>query len=1415
MKKFIGFVITLLFINEFTKAQCIVPVNATVSPSIICPGQQVTLDANVLPVNCGLSSVCTGNIQSSDVGSGATAQPGAPTAAPTLFGNYLKSGRNQMLYTAAELFPALGGPCLIRKIAFNLSPFNSSAGLSNFVVKMTCTNVTALNNWEGNLTTVYSSANPFTPLPGWLNVITLTTPMAWDGVSNLVIDICWYVPAAFGSQNNKAQCTNTTFNSYLYLMSNNDVCGTALPPNISTLRPNIRFNYCVPDINDYAVIWTPNTGPNAVTIPDTSHTTANPVATTTYIINVDSGGCVGADTVTVLVDTSHVSAGNDINTCPGFNNNLIATPIGNVIPGPASFSWTTLAGTNVGNTATISVNPAVNTTYVVTMNGGACIKRDTVRVNLTGLAVTATPTNITCNAANNGKIKVTNNGVAPFTFVWGANAGTGNVDSAKNLAPGNFSVTVTDAQGCSGSASATIVEPTAVTFLSPNTTNVSCNGGNNGEIIVHPTGGTGAPYTFSWSGGLPNNDTVSTLLAGAYAVTVRDGNNCSAVANLNISEPIALAFNPAQTKNIRCLNGNDGFIMVSVSGGSGSYVYDWSHDANFHQTNATNLAAGTYLVTVTDVNNCSLSISYTLIQPVNGVTFNAPVIVNTSCFGYSNGSITVNPTGGALPYVYAWNTAPAQNTQTATGLSAQAYTISVTDDSLCTSTASYTVNQPPQISIAGVVTDAKCNGSSDGAIDITITNGVNPLTYLWSYLATTTQDLTAIPAGNYSVTVTDNTSCSQTASYVVAQPTVLVLNAPTITNVSCFAGNDGSITANPSGGTPNYSYIWNPNAGTGQTISTLAANTYLLTVTDANSCAVIVSYQVAEPATALSFGAPVLVDVLCNGFSTGSITVSVSGGTGAYTYSWSQDLALNNSTASLLLAGTYTTTVTDANNCSLSTSNTINQPTAISFGAQNITNVSCAGSSDGVAQITVSGGVGNYSYTWNGVNGSNPQSNLAANNYTVIVTDANLCTASTSVLITEPGAIFVTLTPHDVKCFGGNDGSIDASVSGGSPGYFYVWSDTQAGTSDTMLTAGLYTITVFDSRNCSVSSSTNVNQPTVLGVNATSTQVSCAGSVDGIISAVANGGTSPFSYTLMQSGSALQTNTSGNFTGLNSGNYDVDVVDANGCPATTPVFIAAPVADIYTYTVDSTSCFGSDYSDGAVHVDGQPIQNMPFQYGVDGGALSYSGDIYNLSAGNHMVNAVNHWGCATNIPIVIPEPLNGVADVFPHDTTLQLGESIQLYSTFSPFPASTITSYSWSPSIGLNCIDCASPLVTPFNHLTQYTLTITYNGHCVASTGLTISVENHLKTFIPNSFSPNGDGNNDEFRIYGEGIKLIDLKVFNRWGEKVFETDNQLQGWDGTFKGEVQNPSVFAYWVRITFLDDKKVDRVGSVTLIR
>ncbi len=1393
-----------------------VPVTVTAVPSIVCPGQPVQLDCSILPVNCGASPPCNGNNITNSIGPGNLVQPGSALQPPTLFGNFLKSGRNQMLYTAAEIGPALGGPCIIKAVTFNIAVFNSNAFLQNFTIKMACTNLGSLTTWEQNLTTVYTSVNPYQPQAGWLNGIALTTPFAWDGVSNLIVDICWNNPATFGNQNNKAECTNTAFTSYLYSFSSaSNQCGTVTAPTTSTLRPNVKLNYCAPNISNYAIMWNPSTGLNAVSNASIHNPTTNPVVTTNYSVKVDTGVCAGNGVITVQVDNSTVSAGADIASCPNAPVALIATVSGTILPGPASFVWTTLAGANVGNTQTVNVTPAVTTTYIVTLNGGACVKRDTITVNVGSLTPTATPTNATCFGANNGSILAASpNGTSPFSYLWSANAATGNTATASNLAPANYQVTVTDVNGCSGSATATITQPTQVSFTTASI-NDSCFGGTQGSITVTPIGGTGG-YTYTWNNSLPSTQTVTNLTANTYSVTVLDANLCSATASIPITQPQAIVFLNPVIQNVRCFNASTGIITVANNGGTGSFTYNWSHSAVVHTATANNLPAAAYTVTAIDANGCTATATYNVTQPATGLTFGASNITNPTCFGYSDGSATVNPNGGVGTLVYLW-TPSNQTTQSGTNLSAQAYTVVVTDDSLCSATTIVTPVSPPQIQIAGVVTNVKCFGGSDGAVDITVTNGFPNLTYSWNPTAAVTQDISALAIGSYSITVTDANACTAIASFAVTQPAALVLSTPSITDVLCFGGNTGSITVIHTGGTGNPNYTWTPAAANSATNSSLIAGNYSVTVTDVNACTASAAYVVTQPATALAFGVPVIVNELCNGGTTGSITVTVTGGTAAatYDYSWSHNAGLNSSSATGLSAGPYTVTVTDDNGCTLSQTNSVTQPTAITFGAQTITNVGCFGGNNGSATITPTGGTGAYTYTWNGVAGTNPQNNLVANTYTVIVTDANNCPFTTTVTITEPSQLVIAPLATDALCFGATDGSVDANPSGGAFPYTFVWSN--GGTTQTVANVGygLYTVTVTDANTCSASSGANVNEPAAVIFNTQVTQVKCVGDQNGTITAFPSGGTPPYSYSATQDGAIWFYPTNGVIQGLASGFYAVVVNDNNGCTLADTVFVPAPLGDTYNVTTDSTSCYGADYADGALHIFGSPIQNGPFQYGVDGGALQYSGDFYNLKAGSHTVLAQNNFGCDTTLNAIVPEPVDATAEVLPSDTTLDLGESIQLSSSFSPYPYSTITSYSWSPSTGLSCIDCPSPIATPYGRQTEYVLTITYNDHCTASASLTVWVDGGAPVYIPNSFSPNGDGNNDVFQIYGVGIKTIDLKVFNRWGEKVYESNNQFEGWDGTYKGVIQNPSVFAYQVNITYLNDKKVLKVGSITLVR
>jgi gliding motility-associated-like protein len=1389
-------------------------VTATANPTLICPGDLVNLNFTSSPVNCGVNLIgAFGNDDVDSLCASCLTQTGSPTSNVTLYGNFVKSRRIQMLYTAAELAPLFnnsGGT--IKELSWRVGTYNSNASLQNYTIRIKCVSpaVTSLTNWESGMKTVYGPKT-YTPVTGanWNNHF-LDSLYDWDGVSNLVIEVCFFNAVTSGNFNNMMQYSNVP-GSVLYSSGATDQCSGTVPTTFAQ-RPKLKMRLNQPNYNNFVINWTPNTGPNAVSNAAIRNPTANPQSTQVYQVSVSQNGCAGSNFVTVSVDTTvKVNAGPDLSFCTGNAIPLQAVSSGSPAPGNSfQYEWRVLPANNViGNTANITVSPSGTTSYVVRMTGGPCPVFDTVSVSIGALGITPQVTPISCNGAANGKIKVVPAGTAPYSFTWSANAATGNIDSAVNLSPGTYIVTVTDALNCVGSDTVVLTQPTAITFtnvIKP----VSCFGGNNGEIGIVPSGGSGG-FSFVWNNGAPNNDTAFALVAGAYQLTITDINNCSATGTFTVNQPTQLSIASAPFKNVRCFGGNDGWITVNPAGGTSPYTYSWT--GGLATQTISSLVANTYNVTVYDNNLCSVTASYTITQPAAGITFGNSSVTDASCFGAADGSGTVNPAGGATPYTYLW-TPSAQTTQTATGLSAQIYTVLVTDDSLCTASTAVTISQPQQILLAGVVTDVNCFGVSDGAIDLTVTNGTGGLNYLWSPNGETTQDLLNIIAGPYDVVVTDANNCTATQSFTVTEPAQLVLNAPTLTNVSCFGGNNGSITANPSGGVSPYQYTWNPS-GNSQNISQLVAGLYSVTVEDANNCSVLDAYTITGPTAALTITGASIIDVLCNGAATGAIDIAIAGGTTPYNYAWSSGQTSEDLNA--VIAGGYDVLVTDANSCTVTDSYIITQPTAITFGAPVITDVSCNGGSNGSAEVTPVGGAGGFTYTWNGVSGPNPFNNISANTYVVVVTDNNSCTASTSLTVNEPAALVLNPQVSNALCFQSPTGQIDANPSGGNTPYSFLWSDASAQTTQTAysLLTGNYIVTVTDATGCSASASSFVDEPTKLTFTMATTQVTCPGEQDGSITVVASGATPPYSYSATQDGANFYYTTTTSIIGLASGYYIVIVSDDNGCTDVDTAFVPAPVPDVFVLTTDSTSCYGPNYNDGQIRVEGQTINNMPYQYSVDGSGLQFSGDFFNQSAGNHTVLAVNNFGCETELSAIVPEPAEGIADISPEDTTLQLGDVIQLFSSFGPYPNSTIVSYAWTPADGLSCMDCPNPVVNNYAPQTEYTLTITYNDICVASSAVTVLVNNDLPIYVPNAFTPNGDGNNDVFFIYGEGIKTVDLKIFNRWGIKVFDSNNQYYGWDGTYKAVLQNPAVFTYQATITFLDNKEMVKVGSLTLVK
>ncbi|MBK8192264.1 MAG: SprB repeat-containing protein [Lewinellaceae bacterium] len=368
--------------------------------------------------------------------------------------------------------------------------------------------------------------------------------------------------------------------------------------------------------------------------------------------------------------------------------------------------------------------------------------------------------------------------------------------------------------------------------------------------------------------------------------------------------------------------------------------------------------------------------------------------VNSTC-GNANGSIDLTVTGGTPAYTYMWST--GATIQDPIGLLAGTYTVTVTDANGCTKTTTATINNTGGPSLGAVVTNILCNGASTGAINLTVTGGTNPITFLWSS-GHSTEDISNISGGVYTVTVTDANNCIAITSATVTEPTAIVLSTSQF-NILCNGASTGAINLTATGGTGAKTYLWSSGQTT-EDLTNIAAGTYTVTATDVNGCTKTTSATVTQP-PAISLNTSV-INVLCNGASTGSIDLTVAGGVLPYSYLWTNGFTAQDPSG--LPAGIYMVTVTDGNGCTKTTSATISQPPAIDLSTV-VTNGLCNSATTGVINLTVTGGTGNKTFLWSSGQTTEDISDLTAGTYTVTVTDANGCTKTTSATISQPSAI--------------------------------------------------------------------------------------------------------------------------------------------------------------------------------------------------------------------------------------------------------------------------------------------------------------------------------------------------------------------------------------------------------------------------
>ncbi len=788
--------------------------------------------------------------------------------------------------------------------------------------------------------------------------------------------------------------------------------------------------------------------------------------TTYYRRKVSSAFCGDAysNPVQVMVlsalDTASTSI-TDVACNGGSAGAITISPSGGLAP--YNYAWS-----NGASTANLSGLTAG--TYTVTITDDfSCASLSLAFVvsqpNILATSV-STVSNVSCNGGNDGAISVASSGgVASYNYNW-SNGSTSS--SLTGLTAGTYTVTTTDANGCTSALSQSVTQPSGLTAIISSSSNLSCNGGNDGSVVASAAGGT-ATYGYAWNTG-GSGTTITSLTAGTYSVTVTDANGCTDAISQTLTQPTSLSVSLAGT-NISCNAGNDGSVTSSSSGGTAAYTYAWSNGSS--TSSITALTAGNYSITVSDANGCTTTATQALTQPT-ALTVSISSSSNISCSSGNNGTITAAGTGGTATYSYLWSN--SYSGATVSGLTAGNYTVTITDANGCTASSSQALTEPSALSTSITVSaNVSCNASSDGSMTASTTGGTTSYSYLWNNGVTTATN-SGLSAGNYIVTITDANGCTSTSSSAITEPTTLTSTVSVGNNVGCNGGSNAALTATGSGGTVSYTYLWS-NGATSATNSGLSAGTYTITITDANSCTSTSSGTITEPA-ALTASISIDNNVSCNGLSDGALTATATGGTTNYSYIWSN--AASTATIASLTAGNYSVTITDANGCTSTSNAVITQPSALSVSISVDQDVSCNGGNDGALTASGSGGTAVYSYAWSNGASSATASSLTAGIYTVTLTDANGCSATSSQAVAEPSVLSVSLSVVHVSCIGGNDGEVNSTPGGGTLPYSYLWSNSSTTQNINSLTAGTYTLTLTDDNGCSENDSGTVSQPAAL-----------------------------------------------------------------------------------------------------------------------------------------------------------------------------------------------------------------------------------------------------------------------------------------------------------------------------------------------
>ena len=866
-------------------------------------------------------------------------------------------------------------------------------------------------------------------------------------------------------------------------------------------------------------------------------------------------------------------------------------------------------------------------------------------------------------------------GTPPYTESW---------SSAPNrIYAGPMSYTITDSSGCQISNSFTVTQPNQTVLTIQLLDSISCFGGNDGSLFTNIVGGV-SPFTYLWTNNINNDtlytDTISNLVAGRYFCTITDSNNCVNTTSFSLTNPTEITVSQTNT-NVLCYGDTNGVTVLNISGGDGNYTLNafgqtlpllGSNTVSSAQFFPNGIPAGTYPFSVTDGNGCVKNDTVIITQPnLLSAVSNS---INISCFGLTDGSVSLNISGGTPPYIEDWG---GYNPN---ALAEGTYYYTVTDSNSCTYSDSSTIIEPDSLYYSSQINHISCFGFDDGNVSLNINGGTPPYIENWG-----TSDPLALSPGMHFYSISDTNGCTISDSVNISEPNELIVSL-TSTNITCYGGNNGTATLSISGGTLPYSENWygfNPTA--------LVAGTYVYTVNDTNNCSITDSVTITQSQDSLT-STLIATNLSSCLVIDGSIDQNIIGGTPPYTYQWNNGDTTED--ISNLMAGTYSVTTTDTNGCFTTATIFVDQPSdslRLSLSTQDFNgyNIACYGDTNGIISAITTGGHGLISFSWSNGDTTSTANNLSVGSFSVTVTDTAGCSLTDSTILIEPSQLTSSYTTTDVLCYNDSTGSATVVFNGGVPDYLLAWGSftlpllngQNVFASGTIIPQGLYPYSATDLNGCTLFDTITISQPdslhpTTLISDYNGYNVSCKDGQDANVDMIINGGSSPYNIAFNSSLSLnvqneLDTN---NIPLILAGSYYYTITDTNGCAFSDSIILTEPPRlSSFTQLLSNVSCYEACDGSMAVIAGGGV---GPYNY-IWNNDSTLSDTAYNLCANNYTIQVYDINGCISILLDSITQP-NQIAislDSITDNTTFG-GNTGNIYITLDD--SSSAVQFNWT-----------------------------------------------------------------------------------------------------------------------------------------